>query len=494
MFARQRNYPSVPDASRVLGYEESAMDGTMVPQKPLNPVHTGRNDDRPGPADYVPIKRITNRTENIALQFGRGPMRPDPFAPMEGPGPGTYELRPGSVPTPLSPRRLTRVTPRLQGWRGRNRDEDASGSFLSASARFPDPAGAPGPGTYNPKKGSLVMTKSFTTLNTRPGFGSTALRPGQVEWVKRRNAPSYLKNPGPGQYEATKPRARRVTAGMRSSSPRFKTRGPINPGPADYRAEDVISIEAHVDAMVSSRTGVFGSSDPRFKRTSSPRKGDPNRPVDVYDVQRSPGPAHYAMDVAVQAQAIRNSGRLGSPFRSSTDRFRSEDLPRFVRDGETGQPVAYRVPTPGPGTYEVSPSRSPSPSARTRAGRDETGFTSSSIRLEEGKTLDGSKIAPVPAPDSYETRQPIVGSPTRVAGAKIAPFINTQARFNPSETLVPGPGAYAHTATEAMEVQTFNRTFSPPRSPQRLVTNTGRLAGDATVTADAFGFTLAGDK
>ena len=58
--------------------------------------------------------------------------------------------------------------------------------------------------------------------------------------------------------------------------------------------------------MVSSRTGVFGSSDPRFKRTSSPRNGDPNRPVDVYDVQRSPGPAHYAMDVAVQAQAIRN--------------------------------------------------------------------------------------------------------------------------------------------------------------------------------------------
>lgn len=449
-FVRKASCPSVPDRMRSYGYDEHP-DGSLVAQVPGH-VRTGVGVDRPGPADYDPDKTTVLRADHGTDFSSRSRSERQLFAARDGPGPGAYDPgRGGPATAPMRPR-----LPKSQGWRGRRQASTGTGSFASGVQRFKDPADAPGPGAYDPRGGAASPERR----GKAPAFGASDARTYQKDTFKMRGAPTYTKNPGPGAYEQRGMRAKKVSASFRSTSPRFPRGRQAAPGPGAYAAEVPGSVQASVDHMLASRTGAFGTSDPRFQNDPSLGPTSPGH-------ERSPGPAAYHADVPQVMRRYRDQGLASSSFSTQTDRFRTRDETVYIRDEATGEEVEYRKPVPGPGTYRL-PDSLDRARARPAKGRDDDAFLGSSQRLPGDRTVAGGRIEDLPGPGAYD--------PGAEAGPRAPPHTvewHDSRRFQGYETLAPGPGSYELVDGNSMVTKTYNVTYdgagagAPPGSPPR---------------------------
>eukprot|EP00931_Biecheleriopsis_adriatica_P124268 TRINITY_DN9938_c0_g1_i1.p1 TRINITY_DN9938_c0_g1~~TRINITY_DN9938_c0_g1_i1.p1 ORF type:complete len:326 (+),score=32.49 TRINITY_DN9938_c0_g1_i1:65-979(+) len=249
-------------------------------------------------------------------------------------------------------------------------------STIKATPKFSfSKAGLRPPSTPLSPRGSPRLSGARST-------GSLVERPSQQQASRGIVSPQGLDTPGPGAYQhrefSTKPAGPAAWPfGCSTSTGRLDPPREFTPGPGDYDAS--LSVNSargrvpqrgpRVDAMPG--TG-FGSSTARKisprGRASSPETSTSSRPAWCGSTPGEVGPGAYdQMSQRAQASKFANSPRFESPRESSPGPGAYEpnkSSPKAHRFPATGARPSLAgvcrakqgVPTPGPGTYELSSS------------------------------------------------------------------------------------------------------------------------------------------
>eukprot|EP00798_Chlamydomonas_sp_ICE-L_P004422 gene4422-14554_t len=259
--------PSIPTQNQSFGYEEGTS-GTLVLQKPSDPIHTGEGEgiDKVGPGSYDVPTNTLGGPKVTAVAWGNSKTKRDIVPKSSVPGPGSYN--PSGVSKPSSNAIVVTINGvDLQFGGSGGSSQFASKVPLNANRKPLAHQITPGPGAY--------QVESMGKKGQRPPhdmqfFGATSKRASQIDPTKSLAAPSYFRNPGPGAYEESR-RAVSARASLSDPKPfqttaqRFKSPSTIAPGPGEYKPDYIQNLVKDIeDRAVISRGGVFGSTAARW--------------------------------------------------------------------------------------------------------------------------------------------------------------------------------------------------------------------------------------
>jgi hypothetical protein len=305
-----------------------------IPIKKVAPnSHTGRGNDRPGPANYTPnVDQIKNKTRYT--DFSKAAKVKGTFEgkPADDPGPGMYDA-------------YQEIAAKTSA------SFNASGCSPMFLSKVPnckdtkDDNGIPGPGSYGKKKKKAIhqRSNSYRTEPNGAGFNTSTKREGF--WDNKLEAPftkgsNLVEGPGPDKYHGGKAKKNADKfSDVKSERPGFhstETRGCMkasgkaqSPGPGQYiDLSNSMFISNAGMAKYNSERGLgnkphtvnqthFGSKSLRFERG-------------MFQSKEGPGPGQYSTEdtsdnnepigILTRAQ-IEGKGKGGAVFKSTTDRF-----------------------------------------------------------------------------------------------------------------------------------------------------------------------------
>ncbi|XP_067850595.1 sperm-tail PG-rich repeat-containing protein 2 [Heptranchias perlo] len=382
--------PSIPSSNQSHGYEEGES-GALSRHSPPS------RDGLLGPAYYNPQYNEAYPTRQYkGVHFGNRTSKRIDFKIPQGPGPGTYDIQKDSALNYENlnmknkdqryeshiPRYLEAVVheEERKGFPGpakyeiRSQFDEKSGPlercmpprppFLSQTKRFlPVKSITPAPGWYNDPRTAMQSLKRISG-KTNSAFGQNAAR-----FVKDSRT---VDEPGPGSYNVTNHTLAResqkkaylessIKGGFGSTVPRMQSveMKQNMPGPADYKVKDKKS-----NQFKTLQSSSFASKTERI-----PVTGPQNIPAPgSYEVQRSyertQGRGQNISDEFLCNSFLTTVPRNFNPARQTADEPGPAVYKPVIKSTPKMALIVSRQPrfketvdcTPGPGTYELSPS------------------------------------------------------------------------------------------------------------------------------------------
>ncbi|KXZ45395.1 hypothetical protein GPECTOR_55g301 [Gonium pectorale] len=469
---RQPTAPSVPGRGESYGYDEGP-DGSLMLQSAPEASHSGVGRDTVGPGSYE-LGGQGPFVRPAGTAWSRSKTDRSPKFGSVAPGVGSYNVAESG---PRKPGAGLLVT--IGGVEVVFGGTTGTSSFVSKAPRPLQrlPETSPGPGDYNnlarPTAASAAPPGPAASLrNSSAVFGSTAARGAwEVDPTKARFAPTFWRNPGPGEYEDPRV-ARRGAEGsgapasapagcapFKSATARFvPVESPV-PGPGEYHPDAVTSLEFDTFKRVSGSRprGAFGRSTGRFPyqrgSSSPPRGGIPGVLAEGGEVASgSPGPAHYEPKLGGGGRA---AGRAGmSVFASKSGRFRPVTAPAAVpdlTDYDGSAPLKGDPSRLGPGAYDPD-----KPTGRTRYKQAPSKVAPFGTESQRAKMELPSRTNP--GPGRYRPPEPSAFKPVTMPPPKTG-FSSQSDRFGGAGSFTPGPGAYNANAASVVR-KSYNVTYS----------------------------------
>mmetsp|Transcript_29772 Transcript_29772/g.65038 ORF Transcript_29772/g.65038 Transcript_29772/m.65038 type:complete len:565 (-) Transcript_29772:839-2533(-) len=437
MFQRMPTAPSVPVKHQTYGYEEGDA-GELVMQAPTEIGHTGTGGDTVGPAKYTPNLESVKPKRQTDFSRSRLKRELPGFSANSGktPGPGHYE-KPGAISdnTGLN---IVGEDPYAYA----NSSSFASRVPLKHHVVLEEDQVTPGPGSYGHKAGFKLKK----VPEPHQFFGSTSMRPFQMDISRMRAAPTNQKTPGPGAYtDKTAQFQNPQKTGpdvppFQSTQLRFEmNKSLLNlPGPGSYDEGNELNFVGELSKKVVSRNGVFGSTTQRFASAKSSMSY-------LFHGEEGPGPGTYEdpPEQRVASPPAKHSKQT-SNFASGSNRFgRSASA-----DAAQSKPrLLSKQPVPAPGAYNL-------PDKWIK--RQGVHRTDHMISQEERFKMPGARDpGETPGPGQYQNNK-VAQRPVQNRTV----FTSNSARFLPASTYSPGPGAYTSSdPLSTMVKRSFNVTI-----------------------------------
>lgn len=425
-----------------------------IPVKKVPPnSYTGRGKDIPGPANYNP-NVDTVKTKHRAADFAKKEKTREVFSTRsaENPGPGVYDYKNDIASKTASTFNTSGQSP----------------MFLSKVPNCKDTKddnGIPGPGSYIDKKKKALHQRSNSyrvELNGR-GFLTSVKREGY--WDNTLEAPftkgtNIVEVPGPGKYQNDKKRDPQKDKynEIQSAKPAFHstdTRDCLrrsgkasSPGPGQYidlNSSHFLSNQ-NIQRYSSERGmgGKYASGKMSHFTTKSMRFTG-----GFFQAKEGPGPGEYDSEVKsadnelkgilTKAQ-IRNKGKGGAVFKSTTNRF---------VENEPSNPCVRILDKKPDYRSDLIIDNMKTQASRTNyegmlKPSKRVGFTATSPRFTHNQVFYGEKLKYTPGPGDYVANnlRPKTYSQSRGVGRK--QVFNSYIPSKGTNAVV-GPGSYIST-------------------------------------------------